>query len=96
MLIDKNGNGAIDKKECRKLVKNYARHLGITLKEGWWKNDVLPAFNSMDSDGSGDITMEELYAFLSQHGASVKDLRGAVQSLAAEPEGEGEGEGEEE
>ena len=84
MLVDKDGNGAVSHREMFRLIKQYARHMGLELKKGWWRK-VKGAFKQMDKNDSGDITFEELVAWLDEHGAKVKDFKGAVESLSEKP-----------
>lgn len=86
-LIDKNGNGAVDKKELRKLIRMYAKHLDIKLRKGWWRQ-VKQVFKAMDKDKSGEVTLEEVLNFLEEHGHKVQDFKQAVESLAEKEDGQ--------
>ena len=64
MLVDRDGDGEISAKEAIRMVRAYAKHLGVKLAKGWTKK-VKGAIAYVDKDKSGGVTLRELETVLS-------------------------------
>ena len=58
-FVDKDQNGGLSKMEIKMLFKSYAAALGRKLKCDWWK-PINKGIKSIDTDKSGEISLEEL------------------------------------
>ncbi len=65
--VDSNNDGEWDLGEVKDAVRGLAEAAGKKLVDGW-EQMVEDAFNHVDADGSGKISVEELKTALDKHG----------------------------